>query len=359
MPDTNSTPRLPTKPEVTRATAVSKLTAEIKTELTLAKEAGMTMVKHAQRVGELLIELKGRLPHGQYLPHVAQHFGLSKQSAAGYVRLFERRDEIDAGMPLRQALKAISTPREPRTINPLSGTTGQRVVPYTAEEAESDQRRVLEARDVPASDVELIRGQVAAVLVPPAEPVTPEPEPSPTLSDEKQARANLRAGVAWVAEHIGAPSVLAIVADVLGPARTDLVKAADGSLSCSFCGKSQRAVGHLIQGPVALICNECVVLCGEIIAERQQAEAEAVGDTPEAPEGQQEPIQTEETPSDDQLLGWLRDLRATEHMGHGGLAALARLTGVAPAKIAKLLGTDNRLTAPTRKKLFDAYRKHG
>ena len=177
MPDTDPSARLPTKPEVTRATAVKKLTAEIKTELTLAKEAGMTMVKHAQRVGELLIELKGRLPHGQYLPHVELHFGLSKQSAAGYVRLFERRDEIDAGMPLRQALKAISTPREPRNINRSEETTVQLVVPYTEEEAESDQRRVLEARhDIPASDVAMVRGQVEQAIAAPVEPVTADPK---------------------------------------------------------------------------------------------------------------------------------------------------------------------------------------
>ncbi len=38
-------------------------------------------------------------------------------------------------------------------------------------------------------------------------------------------------------------------------------------LNCSFCGKTQKEVGKLIAGPGIYICNECVELCGEIIAE--------------------------------------------------------------------------------------------
>jgi ATP-dependent Clp protease ATP-binding subunit ClpX len=40
------------------------------------------------------------------------------------------------------------------------------------------------------------------------------------------------------------------------------------TLHCSFCGKSQHQVEKLIAGPRAFICNECVGLCGEVIAGR-------------------------------------------------------------------------------------------
>ncbi len=37
---------------------------------------------------------------------------------------------------------------------------------------------------------------------------------------------------------------------------------------CSFCGKNQDQVQRLIAGPNHVyICNECVALCNEIIAE--------------------------------------------------------------------------------------------
>ncbi len=42
------------------------------------------------------------------------------------------------------------------------------------------------------------------------------------------------------------------------------------NLNCSFCGKSQREVKKLIAGPGVYICDECVDLCNDIIAEETQ-----------------------------------------------------------------------------------------
>ena len=39
------------------------------------------------------------------------------------------------------------------------------------------------------------------------------------------------------------------------------------SLKCSFCGKGQKEVRKLIAGPTVYICDECVHLCNEIMAE--------------------------------------------------------------------------------------------
>jgi hypothetical protein len=38
-------------------------------------------------------------------------------------------------------------------------------------------------------------------------------------------------------------------------------------ITCSFCGKTQHEVKKLIAGPGVYICDECVGLCDEIIAE--------------------------------------------------------------------------------------------
>jgi len=48
-------------------------------------------------------------------------------------------------------------------------------------------------------------------------------------------------------------------------------------LKCSFCGKHQDEVKKLIAGPTVYICDECVELCNEIIAEEMYAEAEGQG----------------------------------------------------------------------------------
>ncbi|MCU0664541.1 MAG: ATP-dependent Clp protease ATP-binding subunit ClpX [Myxococcota bacterium] len=39
------------------------------------------------------------------------------------------------------------------------------------------------------------------------------------------------------------------------------------TLTCSFCGKSQKEVRKLIAGPTVYICDECISLCNDIIAE--------------------------------------------------------------------------------------------
>ncbi|NCC81136.1 MAG: ATP-dependent Clp protease ATP-binding subunit ClpX [Clostridia bacterium] len=40
-----------------------------------------------------------------------------------------------------------------------------------------------------------------------------------------------------------------------------------GKLKCSFCGKPQEQVKKLVAGPGVYICDECIELCNEIIAE--------------------------------------------------------------------------------------------
>ncbi|MEX0891771.1 MAG: ATP-dependent Clp protease ATP-binding subunit ClpX [Gemmatimonadota bacterium] len=48
-------------------------------------------------------------------------------------------------------------------------------------------------------------------------------------------------------------------------------------LRCSFCGKSKDSVKKFISGPSVYICNECVSLCNEILAEEEEREhADAV-----------------------------------------------------------------------------------
>jgi len=44
------------------------------------------------------------------------------------------------------------------------------------------------------------------------------------------------------------------------------------NLSCSFCGKGQREVRKLIAGPTVYICDECIRLCNDIIAEDNDKE---------------------------------------------------------------------------------------
>src|SRR5260370_19050827 len=55
----------------------------------------------------------------------------------------------------------------------------------------------------------------------------------------------------------------------------------DKRLRCSFCGKSKDSVRKFISGPSVYICNECIALCNEILAEDEEREvAEAITQVP-------------------------------------------------------------------------------
>ena len=69
------------------------------------------------------------------------------------------------------------------------------------------------------------------------------------------------------------------------------------NLSCSFCGKSQKEVKKLIAGPSVYICDECIELCNEIIADEFEREGQLATKT-EIPK----PIEIK-TALDDYVIG--------------------------------------------------------
>ena len=53
-----------------------------------------------------------------------------------------------------------------------------------------------------------------------------------------------------------------------------------GNLQCSFCGRSQKEVKKLIAGPTVYICDECIGLCNDIIAEEVDRDDAVTTGTP-------------------------------------------------------------------------------
>ena len=53
------------------------------------------------------------------------------------------------------------------------------------------------------------------------------------------------------------------------PLTPDQEAAWKASLKCSFCGKSFRQVENVVAGPNVAICNECVDLAVEILADER------------------------------------------------------------------------------------------
>ena len=101
-------------------------------------------------------------------------------------------------------------------------------------------------------------------------------------------------------------------------------------LHCSFCGKDQSKVRKLIAGPGVYICDECLGLCNEIIA----------NDTSEAPwPSQLDELDTEEVlrrlqPSANLIRGVERTLQGT--------VRVLRDRGVTWARIGETLGVSRQ-----------------
>ena len=115
------------------------------------------------------------------------------------------------------------------------------------------------------------------------------------------------------------------------------VTAAKKSPRCSFCGKEAGSVQRLVAGPGVYICDECVGLCNQIIAE------ELAKPVPTGRQEQDGParIRAWERLSDEELLSEM--VRA--HAAHDNVdravahhVTVLRQRGVSWARIGEALG---------------------
>ncbi|HEY1753050.1 MAG TPA: ClpX C4-type zinc finger protein [Caulobacteraceae bacterium] len=64
-------------------------------------------------------------------------------------------------------------------------------------------------------------------------------------------------------------NILAAKIEAARPAPAEEKRPADETLHCGFCGKSQHDVKTLIAGPATFICDECVAICDDVIADNE------------------------------------------------------------------------------------------
>jgi hypothetical protein len=111
---------------------------------------------------------------------------------------------------------------------------------------------------------------------------------------------------------------------------------------CSFCGKSQHEVVRLVAGPGVLICDECVALCNQIIADELDVKGarDAVARRTTR-EGDPPTLKAWEGLSDDQLLAEMVKANAAHESVDRGVAqhvAALKARGVSWARIGEALG---------------------
>jgi hypothetical protein len=96
--------------------SLTDLAARIKAERQAAESCMWESVQHAINLGNLLIEAKAQLPHGQWLPWLRDHVELSTRSAQLYMQL-AKAPELDgpnaqrvAHLPLRDVAVLVAQP---------------------------------------------------------------------------------------------------------------------------------------------------------------------------------------------------------------------------------------------------------
>jgi hypothetical protein len=99
-------------------------------------------------------------------------------------------------------------------------------------------------------------------------------------------------------------------------------------LCCSFCIKDKDAVAKLIAGPGVYICNECVNLCNQILAEEPVSEFGSWNELPE-----------------DELLASLARIQAVVSQADAAVhdhVAILRDRGISWTRIGQALGVSKQ-----------------
>ncbi len=117
--------------------------------------------------------------------------------------------------------------------------------------------------------------------------------------------------------------------------------AAAEALRCSFCGKSQDKVVRLVAGPGVYICNECVDLCNQIIAEELDLKGARDAVARKASRDDPPTLRVWESLSDDELLAEMVRAHAAHENVDRAVAhhvAALRAREISWARIGEALG---------------------
>ena len=111
------------------APVATDLAAKINEAHSLALQHAGSAVRHAFAVGELLIQSKAAIPHGQWLPWLREHITFSERTAQAYIRLTKKLPHQmrngAADLSLRRSLGYLATPRRLSFLEELEAFTAR------------------------------------------------------------------------------------------------------------------------------------------------------------------------------------------------------------------------------------------
>ncbi len=128
----------------TNLPALNDLARRIKEEHQACRDAAQSAVEHAVAAGQLLLEAKAGLPHGQWLPWLNERCDVSERTAQVYMRLARELPKIEPGkaqrvadLPLRQALKELAEPEKAERTKPDTWSVEEPFVDHDFEDHEA------------------------------------------------------------------------------------------------------------------------------------------------------------------------------------------------------------------------------
>jgi hypothetical protein len=89
------------------------LAEAIRTEHDAFERDARSAIAHAVRAGELLIEAKANVVHGQWLPWLAENFPAGERTARNYMRLAANRQRVSDMGSVRAGLAELAAPHDP------------------------------------------------------------------------------------------------------------------------------------------------------------------------------------------------------------------------------------------------------
>src|SRR5262245_30830655 len=86
----------PDRDVIVQSNSLPDLAFRIRAEHEAAADGYKRGAEHAMNCGDLLIEAKAKVPHGQWLPWLSEHCSISERTAQLYMRLARARPQIEA-----------------------------------------------------------------------------------------------------------------------------------------------------------------------------------------------------------------------------------------------------------------------
>lgn len=105
---------------LTRSNSLADLAARINAAHEAAAAALKSSVTHAMQAGELLLEAKEKVDHGEWLPWLKANFPFSDRTARLYMQIYRRREDVEAKMAtvadltVREAVETIANAKPKR-----------------------------------------------------------------------------------------------------------------------------------------------------------------------------------------------------------------------------------------------------